>query len=430
MVSTPRAAGTAAARGWPIRYRVVLMCFIAVFICYLDRVNMSVAAVAMKEQFGWSDTTKGLVLSSFFMGYIVLQVASGWLANRIGGRFVLGFAVVWWSAFTLLTPLAATTSLILLLVTRFTLGLGEAATFPASYTLYRRWIPPHERSRAVTLLASAIPFGTLCALSLTGWIVTHHGWPMAFYSFGLLGFVWAIFWFNTIYDAPELHPTISDSERALLAPLAQATTAAPEVPWRLFATTPAVLVLVFNHFASNWAFYMLLSWLPSYFRDVQHLSIQNAGLYSAAPWLTMFVMANIAGALADMLIKRGVSTTFVRKLMHISGMLASAVFLLSARGASSPETAVLLMCGALGTMAFTWAGYSPNHLDIAPRYADVLMGVTNTFGTLPGVFGVVITGWLIDTTGTYDTAFVVAAAINVVGAITWAIWASGERVID
>lgn len=86
--------------------------------------------------------------------------------------------------------------------------------------------------------------------------------------------------------------------------------------------------------------------------------------------------------------------------------------------------------GALGFMAFTWAGYSPNHLEIAPRYADVLTGVTNTFGTLPGVVGVAITGWLIDVTGTYDAAFVLAAAMNVAGAVVWVLWAKGERVID
>jgi len=414
----------------PARYHVVGMCFLAVFVCYLDRVNMSVAVVAMKEEFGWSETTKGLVMSSFFLGYLLLMVASGWMSNRLGGKRVLGFAVVWWSVFTLLTPPAAATSLTLLLVARFTLGLGEAATFPASYTLYRNWVPAAERSRAVTLLASAIPLGTLCALGLTGWVVTRFGWPMAFYSFGLLGFVWAFFWYRLVYDTPAQHPRLPAAEQALLAPVAAAASPAPRIPWERFARTPAVLALVFNHFASNWAFYMLLSWLPSYFRDVQHLSVQNAGFYSAAPWLTMFVMANVAGALADRLIRAGHSTTFVRKLMQVGGLLVSAGFLLATRGITEPVTAVSLMCGALGTMAFTWAGYSPNHLDIAPRYADVLMGITNTFGTLPGVIGVAVTGWLIDVTGTYDAAFVLAAAMNVAGAVVWIVWAKGERVVD
>ncbi len=414
---------------FPARYSIVLLCFAAVFVCYLDRVNMSVAVVAMKEQYGWNDTTKGLVMSSFFLGYLLLQVVSGWVANRIGGRRVLGGAVLWWSLFTLLTPLAAG-ALPLLLATRFTLGLGEAATFPASYALFRRWVPVAERSRAVTLLASAIPLGTLLGLGLTGWVVTHFGWPMAFYSFGLLGFVWAFFWFEIVYDEPADHPAMSETERALLQPSQESGQRAVTIPWGRFARSPAVLALIFNHFASNWAFYMLLSWLPSYFRDVQHLSVQNAGYFSAAPWLTMFLMANLGGFIADVLIRRGVKVTYVRKLMQITGLLVSAGFLLAARGVDTPLMAVLLMCGALGFMAFTWAGYSPNHLEIAPRYADVLMGLTNTFGTLPGVIGVAITGWLIDKSGTYDAAFLLAAGVNLAGACVWLCWAKGERVID
>src|SRR5690606_38545604 len=102
---------------WPARYTVVALSFWAVFICYIDRVNISVAAVAMQDEFGWDETTKGMVLSSLFVGYLALQVASGWLANRIGGRIVLGVAVVWWSVFTMLTPPAAFVSLGLLIAT-------------------------------------------------------------------------------------------------------------------------------------------------------------------------------------------------------------------------------------------------------------------------------------------------------------------------
>jgi len=202
---------------WPARYTVVALSFWAVFICYIDRVNISVAAVAMQDEFGWDETTKGMVLSSFFVGYLALQVASGWLANRIGGRIVLGVAVVWWSIFTMLTPPAAFVSLALLIVTRIVLGLGEGATFPTIYTLYRRWIPANERSRVVALMVSAIPAGTLFALLTTGWIVERYGWPMVFYSFGALGLVWAVAWFWFIHDArptPNGHCCVSIAPRS------------------------------------------------------------------------------------------------------------------------------------------------------------------------------------------------------------------------
>ncbi|MCC7412500.1 MAG: ACS family MFS transporter [Gammaproteobacteria bacterium] len=416
---------------WPVRYTVVGLCFLASFICYIDRVNISVAAIAMKEAFGWTETTKGLVLSSFFIGYLSLQVISGWLANRFGGRRVLGFAVLWWSVLTLLTPAAAFVSLPMLVAARIALGMGEAATYPATYNLFGRWVPAVERSRAVTIIVSGIPLGTLFALTTTGWIVARYGWPAVFHAFGVLGFLWALLWYRNVTDEPAAHRRISAAELALLPPPQSASTRRGEpIPWRMLLSKPAVGALVFNHFCSNWALYVLLAWLPSYFRSAHGVSIASAGLYAAAPWLTMFLVSNFAGWLADAMLRRGVSTTRVRKLMQTIGLMGPALFLILARDADSANVAMALMCGALGTLAFTWAGYGPNHLDIAPRYADVLMGITNTFGTIPGVIGVAVTGWLVDVTGTYSTAFVLSAAVSVAGTVVWLAFATGERIID
>ncbi|HSB96361.1 MAG TPA: MFS transporter, partial [Spongiibacteraceae bacterium] len=140
---------------WPKRYTLLALCFLAAFVCYIDRVNISVAVIAMQERFGWSETVKGLVLSSFFIGYMLFQIPSGYLANRFGGKWVLGIAVAWWSIFTIITPFAAL-SLPLLIAARIGMGLGEAAMFPGAYNLFGRWIPPVERSRAVALLLSGV----------------------------------------------------------------------------------------------------------------------------------------------------------------------------------------------------------------------------------------------------------------------------------
>src|ERR1700722_9090188 len=186
------------------RYRVMGMCFLAAFICYIDRVNISVAILAMHEHFGWSTATKGWVLSSFFVGYTLFQIPGGWLANRFGGKWVLGAAVLWWSLFTLLTPAAAFASLPLLIAARIAMGLGEGTMFPAAYGLFRHWIPTFERSRAVALLLSGVPLGTLFALTATGKLVTRYGWASVFYVFGGVGLLWAAMWFSLIPSHPHL----------------------------------------------------------------------------------------------------------------------------------------------------------------------------------------------------------------------------------
>src|SRR5512139_1505458 len=157
--------------GWPRYYTVVLLLFAAVFISYIDRTNISVAAIAMQADLGWTETDKGLVLSSFFVGYLLLMAASGALANRFGGWLVLGIAVLWWSAWTALTPPAALTSLTALVMARIALGLGEAAVFPASINMIGRWVPAERRSRATALLISAIALGAVFSLPITGWLV-------------------------------------------------------------------------------------------------------------------------------------------------------------------------------------------------------------------------------------------------------------------
>ncbi len=429
-MNTTSEAALSTDAGWQRRYTIVGLCVLAAFVCYIDRVNISVAVIGMQEEFGWSETTKGLVLSSFFIGYMLFMAPSGWLANRLGGKIVLGVAVAWWSIFTIVTPAAAMLGLPILIIARIAMGLGEAAMFPSAYNLYGRWVPPNERSRAVSLLIGGIPLGTLFALLTTGWLVETYGWESVFYTFGLVGIAWCALWFMRAHNDPATDPRCPPDERAMLASHAPTPKPSQAIPWKQMFTTPAIIALMVNHFCSNWVLYMLLAWLPSYFRSTLDLSIINAGIFSAAPWLTMFIVGNLGGLAADRMVKGGMSLTAVRKTMQCTGLLGSAACLLAVQNVTEPYLALTLMCGALGIAALTWSGFVPNHLDIAPRYADVLMGITNTFGTVPGIIGVAITGWLVDTTGTYASAFMLCAAVNIFGAVVWLFFATAERVID
>jgi ACS family sodium-dependent inorganic phosphate cotransporter len=424
----------ARASRWPERYKLVALSVIAAFICYIDRVNISVAVIAMQEQYAWSETQKGLVLSSFFVGYMLFMAPAGWLANRYGGKVILGIAVFWWSLWTVLTPVAASLSFTALIAARILMGLGESAMFPAVYNLYGRWVPIAERSRAVALLIGGIPLGTMFAVLSTGWIVGTHGWPTVFYAFGSLGVLWTAIWFRTAYNSPGEHPRISREELALLE--ADAGTATdttrdkPPVPWRQILSSSAVWALIINHFCSNWVFYMLLAWLPSYFKTQLNISISTAGIYAAGPWLAMLVGGILGGLFADRLVKRGVDLTLVRKGMQIAALTGTATCMLLARDIHSPGMALGLMCGALGLLSLSWSGFLPNHLEIAPRHADILMGLTNTAGTVPGIVGIAITGWLVDVSGTYTTAFALAAGVNLFGAVVWLFFGTARRVID
>ncbi len=384
----------------------------------------------MAEEFGWSATTKGYVLSSFFVGYLLAMIPVGWAANRFGGKLLLGVALIGWSLFTFLTPIAAGVSLSALLITRVLMGIGEAASFPGVYNLLGRWIPKAEKSRAAAVNLTGIPLGTIFALSTTGLLVSAYGWQSVFYVFGGLGLVFAVVWFKFIHAKPSDHPTISDEERAYLGSLENTEAEDREpIPWVLFLKHPAIWALFINHFCANWTLYLFLAWLPSYFRDVQGLSIAGSGLFAIGPWVCQFVAGNLAAVVADRWIARGASVTFVRKFMQCCGLLGGAGMLLLAAQATTAGMALFTLCAAFSLASMAWAGFACNHLDVAPRHADVLFSISNVGGTLPGIVGVALTGFLVDLTGGYTATFVVAAGINVFGAAVWLLFATGEPIV-
>jgi ACS family sodium-dependent inorganic phosphate cotransporter len=394
---------------------IVVLCGLAVLISYVDRTNISVAAIRMQEQFHWTETTKGYVLSSFFIGYLAMMAASGALANRFGGRIVLGVAVLWWSVFTALTPPAASISFATLIAARIALGAGEAAVFPASINMVARWVPHEHQSRATALFSTGLSIGTMISLPVTGWLVRAYGWPTPFYVFGAVGLVWAAVWFAKVSEGRGI---------------AEVSAAPRIIPWNILLSSSAVWAILVAHFCSNWSLYVLLAWLPSYFKSTFNVTLANAGLLSAAPWAFYFVIGNIGGTVADRMIAGGHSRTYVRKLMQISALVFSGGFLLLLPLAHSATAAMLLICGAAGTVSLCLSGFGANPFDVAPRYADVVWGISNTGGTMPGIIGVAVTGWLLDRTHSYNAPFTLTAIVGFVGALFYWRFASGEKLVD
>jgi ACS family sodium-dependent inorganic phosphate cotransporter len=415
---------------WQKRFTVVGLCFLGLVIAYTDRVNISIAAIDMQQSLGWTDTTKGIVLSSFFVGYLLFMVIGGVLANRYGGKIVLGTAVVLWSFFTILTPYAAAISGAMLIAARILLGAGEAVSSPSIFNLLARWVTPGGRARAVSFVSSGATVGALIALLSTGWIVSTYGWQMAFYSFGVIGLVWAIAWYFLAYDSPAEHPRISDQELDLLKGAVVAEKGNNKIPWTKLFSHASIWALIISGFCVNWSLYVFLAWLPSYFYDSHGLSIVSSGIFAAAPWLAMSLGMVLGGMIADGLLKSGWSTTLVRKTMQTVGLGGSSLCVLFAGSASSFAAALSLTIGALGLLSLCYSGFAAAVIDVAPEHSDVLWGVVNTVGTLPGIIGVAITGWMVETTGTYASAFGLAAAIGAMGTFVFLMFGTGDRVIQ
>ena len=179
---------------FPYRFRVVLLSFLAVFICYIDRVNISVTIIPMQKQFGWSEFQTGFIFSSFYFGYMITMIVGGYLADKYGGKRVLGYCLIIWSIFTIITPYFAYLGIWWLVFIRILMGLGEGITFPSWHAIYARWIPFKERTRAVAFTNSGIAAGTMFGYGVAAIIIANYSWEWVFYLFGMLGFFWIIFW--------------------------------------------------------------------------------------------------------------------------------------------------------------------------------------------------------------------------------------------
>ena len=420
-----------APQGWQTRYTVGLMCMGATFVCFIDRVNISVALIPMAEEFDWDYKTQSFVLSSFYIGYLLMQIAGGRLADRFGGALVLGIGVLVWSLFTIVTPWAAALGIYVLVLARIGMGLGESVSFPSIYSLVTRWFPNSERSKAIALNASGVSLGTVFALLVTPLIVVQLGWQWACYLFGIVGIVWYIAWRLLVTTTPQEHPSITAHELEYISAHAPSTGAAEEPPpWGKLLTNMPMWAIIVAHFTNNWTLYVILSWLPIYVNKGLGVDFASVGMISMLPHLTSLVFLNVVGNYADRLVSKGLNITRVRKTMQTIAFGGLAACLLMLPVVDSVWAAIGFMCLGKVFASLNIGGHVVNHMDIAPKHAGSLMGISNTAGTIPGIVAVFVTGYILDSTGSWDLVWQITAGVTLAGGLFYLIFASGEQQFD
>ncbi|KAJ8360095.1 hypothetical protein SKAU_G00166200 [Synaphobranchus kaupii] len=440
------------------RYGLALLANYGFFVAYTLRVNLSVAMVDMLNTnksgnggfshcprqgpqpperqnkagvYDWDSETQGWILGSFFYGYILMQIPGGYLARKHGAKWLLGLGMLGTAIFTLMTPLAADMGAGYLIAVRALEGLGEGVTFPAMHSMWASWAPPLERSRLLTISYTGAQLGTVVALPLSGYLCYYLNWTYVFYVFGVVGVVWFILWTALVSNTPDTHKRISDKERLYITRSlkSELSPSLDSIPWSsMFSSLPLWAIIV-AHFSYNWTFYTLLTLLPTYMNSILGFSIQQNGLLSALPYLGCWVLALLGGQLADYLIETCLfSTVAVRKAFTLIGMVGPAVFLVAAGYTGCDyilAVGLLTVSSALG--GFSASGFSINHLDIAPSYAGILLGITNTFATIPGMVGPVIASAMTphNTIEEWQMVFYISAAINVFGATFYTLFGRG-----
>ena len=418
---------------------LVFMTVLAVYICMIDRIAISIAIIPMAEDNGWSPTVQGAVMSAFFLGYVTLQIPAGYLSDRFGGKWVLGLGVLFWSLFTLLTPASAALGITVLLACRFLMGVAEAVTWPSIYSLYSRWVHPDRRASAVGLMNSGISGGSVIALICTPWLISVWSWQGAFYLYGLLGVIWFVVWAplarsrpadKTDWDTPNAAPATAEAGSATDRNDASAQTVYPRLTVRGMLRSRAVWAIAIAHVCINWSLYLVLSWFPTFVNRELGADLQLAGFLALAPTIVSLIMAPLAGRLFDRLVARGRDRLKVRCTMQSLAFVGITAAMMGITLTDSLILSVTVITLSNALTAFSIGGFATNHLDIAPNQSGLLMGVTNTLAAVSSSASVFVSGWIQDLSGGWDAVFLTAAGVSVFGAIIYASLAGVEREFD
>lgn len=414
----------------PAKYKLVFATSMAFVLCNMDKVNISVAIIPMAEDFGWNSTVSGLVQSSFFFGYMLTQIPGGYIIAKKGGRKILPVGVGLWSLATAAVPVMAGTMPGLFL-SRAAVGLGEGVAPSSATDMVARVISQDERSRAMSFIFGGLHVGSLLGLFVAPPLIERFGWPTVFYAFGLLGLGWAV-WFEHVQSRiaikePEVAAKLLGYQQHS-GPAVKLTASGEQVvPWRGFLRNRPVQALAYAHFCNNWFHYTMMAWLPSYFADTLSLNLTQAAQLSLLPPVAAIVASSIAGTAGDALVSKGMPVVQVRKLAQCTAFLGPALCLAGASLSDDSHLTVAFITGGLGLASFSLAGLYCNHADLSPRYAPVLLGLTNTAAAVPGIIGVTITGAILDKTGSWPLAlFAPSIVFFVTGSAVFATWASSD----
>ncbi|XP_026867484.1 sialin isoform X1 [Electrophorus electricus] len=458
-----------------VRSNLAFMMFLGFAVVYGLRVNLSVAMVAMvnatngqptsngseeKEcpapsgpsntshqnpdqpdgvpQYSWDPETQGMLLGAFFFGYLFTQIPGGYLSGRFGGSIFLGGGVLGTAVLTLLTPLAAQLGPSWLFALRALEGFGEGVTFPAQMAMWACWAPPLERARLTTFSGAGSNFGAFVALPLTGFICNSLGWPAVFYCFGGAGCLWAVLWFILVSDEPRTHRRISDQEKDYIINSigSEGGSHGWSVPLLPMLLSVPLWAIIITQMCANWSYYTLLTSLPTYMDTVLHFDLRQNSFLSALPYLGAWLFSILSGVLADSLLEREIlSITTVRKIFTLVeirvsiGLLLPAGFLFAVGFTGCSSTlAVTFLTVSTTIGGISAAGVFMNQIDIAPRYAGMLLGITNTFGTIPGVLAPIAVGHLAKNRSLvgWRNVFCLSAGVSAIGALVFTLFGSGR----
>jgi MFS family permease len=383
---------------------VIGLLAVAVFINYVDRGNLATAAPLIRDELHLSNTQLGVLLSAFFWSYTPGQILAGWLAEKINAYRTLALGLAIWSAATAGSGLVGSFTALIML--RLVLGLGESAAFPCSSKIFAEHLPAQKLGSANGLISVGLALGPAFGTFAGGMLMAHAGWRSTFLVFGLASMLWLAPWLRATRQASShADANKADGVPSFFAILGQV---------RAWGAS-------LGHFSANYSLYFVISWLPLYLVKVRGFSVSQMAELGGVVYVIYAISAQTTGWLSDRWMKAGASSTRVRKTFLVCAHAGTAVcMVVCAMGGPSLSIAGLLASGIFFGCC-TPHMYAVAQTLAGPRAGGKWMALQNCVGNLAGITAPLVTGIVVDRTGSFGLAFLAAAGVALAGAFCWGV---------
>jgi ACS family hexuronate transporter-like MFS transporter len=408
--------------GLRVRWLIGALMFSAGMINYLDRSALGVAAPLVRADLHLDAAQLGIVFSSFSFGYALFCFVGGYASDHFGPKRVMGVSMVVWSIFCGLT--AAAWNLTSLLIVRILFGMGEGPIGSTFNKTVRNWFPHGQQASAVSVANAGTPLGAALSGPVVGLLALNFGWRVAFVIITLIGIAWTVFWFAIATDKPSESSRVSAEELAELeaGQKTQPPASSTRKPLGPYLMRPAILATAFAFFGYSCILFFFLTWFPTYLVSARHLSIASMSFATTIPWLVGFVGLLVGGPVCDLLFRITGNPILARKSVLVVCLLVAAGCIAMAGTVDTATAAIGLMTVSVFFMYMTGNAYWAIILDTveADRVGGV-SGFVHFVANCGGIVAPLVTGFIVQATGSFYAAFMLIGAVAVLGAVAVAV---------
>ena len=407
--------------------RLAILLALSIFINYIDRGNLAIAAPLIKDDLGLSYSQLGVLLASFFYTYAIFQIVSGWLVDRFPVNWVLALGILLWSAATFGTGLVG--GFKLLLVMRLILGIGESVAYPSYSKIISRHFSESQRGRANSLISAGQACGPAVGTLLGGVLIAHAGWRLFFVVFGVASSLWLIPWLKFLRKPrPTAQSPTPTPRSAGILPASISAVPGITGPPQSEPVSASILQILQQRsawgtfaglFAYNYVWYFFITWLPTYLERERHFSIQAMSTVTSLAFFVLAISALVSGWLSDKWIAAGATPTRVRKTFTGVGPLIASSILLVGIVANHRIAGGILILVCIGLGMCTSNLWSVTQTLAGPATSGKWTGLQNFTGNLAGWLAPTLIGLIVQRTGNYFLAFVITSGVSLLGAAAW-----------